>query len=64
MWGNNSSSKTISRVKKMMQTFNGGECPSNEDAHECHESKEGIMNAAGYGDVPEREVSALIADKA
>jgi hypothetical protein len=29
-----------------MQEFNGGECVSNEDGHECYESKEGIMNAA------------------
>lgn len=64
--GNNRSRKTISKVKKKkkIQASNGDECPSNENGHEGHESKEGIMNAAGYDDVPEREVSALIDDKA
>jgi len=50
--------------KKMIQRSNGRECPGNEAGMRGHESKEGIMNAAEYDDVPEREVSALIADTA
>ena len=30
----------------MMLVFHGYEYPGNEDGHECHESKEGIMNTA------------------